>query len=318
MNNITKLALLFATVLLILVSVAPTWSADKVEVAMILWRGITDAEKGFQAKMKKFEEYDVNFTIFDANQDKEELARIIGRLDKDKYDLIYSFGTTVTKALKSKIKNKPIVFNIVSRPVKAKVIDSWEHSGCNITGASNAVPMDSAFSSLSKVMYIGRLGFLYNPKETNSKIQRDEVEKLQKKFDYVMVDAPIKDVNKIPEVIQKLVDAKIDAVLLPQDSLVKASADKIIPLLNKHKIPSIVTIPAMVRDNKAFLGLGANYFELGKMAADKALLILSGENPSNIPSSTLDRLHLTVNLTTAKEIGVNVPVQILRISTIVR
>jgi len=74
----------------------------------------------------------------------------------------------------------------------------------------------------------------------------------------------------------------------------------------------------MVRDNKAFLGLGANYFELGKMAADKAFLILSGKNPNNIPSSTLDRLHLTVNLSTAKEIGVNVPVQILRISTVVR
>ena len=269
---------------------------------MVLWRGITDAEKGFQAKMKKFEEFDINFTIFNANQDKKNLARIIDSLDKDKYDLIYSFGTTVTKALKSKIKDRPIVFNIVSRPVKANVIDSWEHSGCNITGASNAVPMDSAFSSLSKVMYIGRLGFLYNPKEANSKIQRDEVEKLQKKFGYVMVDAPIEDVNNITEVIQQLVDAKIDAALLPQDSLVKASADKIIPLLNKNKIPSIVTIPAMVRDNKAFLGLGANYFELGKMAADKAFLILSGKNPNNIPSSTLDRLHLTVNLSTASYI----------------
>ena len=120
------------------------------------------------------------------------------------------------------------------------------------------------------------------------------------------------------EIVQKLIDAKVDAGLLPQDSLIKASADNIIPLLNKNKIPSIVTIPAMVRDNKAFLGLGANYFELGKMAADKAVAILGGKNPNDIPSSTLERLHMTVNLTTAKEIGVSVPVQILRISTVVR
>ena len=109
--------------------------------------------------------------MFDAKQNKKELARIIQNLDPNKYRLIYSFGTTVTKTLKNKITDKPIVFNIVSRPVKAKVIESWEHSGSNVTGASNAVPMASAFNSLSKVMYIGRLGFIYNPKEANSRIQ---------------------------------------------------------------------------------------------------------------------------------------------------
>ncbi len=133
-----------------------------------------------------------------------------------------------------------------------------------------------------------------------------------------MIDAPIENVTKIQEVIHKLVDAKVDAVLLPSDSLVKASADEIIPLLNKDKIPSIVSIPAMVRDNMAFIGLGPDYFELGKIAAEKALAILGGKKANKIPSSTVKRLHITVNLTTSKKIGVNVPIQILRISTVVR
>ena len=206
----------------------------------------------------------------------------------------------------------------MSRPVKAKIIDSWEHSGSNVTGASNAVPMASAFNTLSKVMYIGRLGFIYNPKEANSRIQRDELAKLQDTFGYEMIEAPIEDPNLIQGVLEKLLEAKIDAALLPSDSFVKAYANQIIPKLNTHKIPSIVSIPAMVRDNKAFIGLGPNYFKLGQLAATKAYAILEGKNPSDIPSSTLDRLHMTVNLTTAKQIGVNVPVQLLRISTVVR
>lgn len=318
MKKNTKLYLLLMTVMFFMVSIMPSWAEKRVGIAMILWRGMTEAEKGFQARLMESPEYHFEFTVLNANQDKKKLDRIINELDTSKYQLIYSFGTTVTKTLKQRITNLPIVFNIVSRPVKANVIDSWEHSGCNITGASNAVPMGSAFNTLSKVLYIGRLGFMYNPKEANSRIQRDEVEKLQEKFGYEMIDAPIDSVEKIPRVIRKLVDAKVDAVLLPQDSLVKASADAIIPSLNRSKIPTIVTIPAMVRTNRAFLGLGHNYFELGKMAADKTLAILGGKKPNDIPSSTLDRLHITVNLTTAKEIGVNVPIQILRISTVVR
>lgn len=309
---------LLMTWIFLMVGAVPSSARQKVNVVMILWRGMTEAEKGFQARLKESELYTFEFSVFNANQDIEELNKIIDMFDRGKYQLIYSFGTTVTKTLKRKITDIPIVFNIVSRPVKAKVIESWEHSGSNVTGASNAVPMASAFNTLSKVLYIGRLGFLYNPKEANSKIQRDEVDKLQEKFGYKMVDAPIESVKKIQHVIRKLIDEKVDAVLLPSDSLVKANADKIIPQLNKHKIPSIVSIPAMVRDNKAFLGLGPDYFELGKMAGEKALTILGGKKPNNIPSSTLERMHMTVNLTTAREIGLNVPVQILRISTVVR
>ena len=160
MNKISKLYPIMLAVILIIASVLPSWAREEVNIAMVLWRGMTEAEAGFQSQLEESEEYEFKYTVFDANQDKKELARIIDNLDTSKFQLIYSFGTTVTKTLKSKVKDIPIVFNIVSRPVKAGIIDSWEHSGSNITGASNAVPMGSAFNTLSNVMYIGRLGFL--------------------------------------------------------------------------------------------------------------------------------------------------------------
>jgi putative ABC transport system substrate-binding protein len=84
------------------------------------------------------------------------------------------------------------------------------------------------------------------------------------------------------------------------------------------KIPTIVLIPGMVKDDLAFVGLGPDYFQLGNLAADKALAILGGKKPSELSSSPLDRLHMTVNLSTAEKIGVTIPIQLLRISTIVR
>lgn len=317
----SKIGLLFIAMAVASLLVGVEASAHKtkqVKIAMVLWRGETQAEKGFKTRMMASRKYKVDFTIFNAAQDKNRLEKIIRELDTNWYHLIYSFGTTVTKQLKQRITDLPIVFNIVSRPVKANIIDSWDNSGCNVVGASNAVPMASAFRTLNKVLTIGRLGFIYNPREDNSRIQRDEVKKLEKEFGYKMVDLPITSCQSIPLVIQKAVSSRVDAVLLPSDSLVKARADQIIPPLNAFKIPTIVSIPGMVTENAAFVGLGPDYFQLGTLAAEKALAILNGKKPSELPSCPLDRLHMTVNLSTAKQIGVTIPIQLLRISTIVR
>ena len=319
MKKKTRLFFVFMAVAsIVLVWDASAHRTKHVKIAMVLWRGETQAEKGFKSKMMTSGKYNIEFTLFDAVQDENSLKQIIGELEGGRYHLIYSFGTTVTKHLKHRITDLPIVFNIVSRPVKANIIDSWDNSGCNVVGASNAVPMASAFRTLNKVLYIGRLGFIYNPREDNSRIQRDEVKKLEKEFGYKMVDLPITCCKAIPLVIQKAVNSRVDAVLLPSDSLVKARADQIIPPLNEFKIPTIVSIPGMVTENAAFVGLGPDYFQLGTLAAEKALAILGGKKPSELSSSPLDRLHMTVNLSTAKQIGVTIPIQLLRISTIVR
>ena len=317
-RKIGLVSVLMVVTSVLLMGEATAHRTKQVNIAMVLWRGETQAEKGFQSKLMASRKYQVNFTIFDAAQDKKELEYIIENLNTSRYHLIYSFGTTVTQQLKKRITDLPIVFNIVSRPVKSNIIDSWDNSGCNIVGASNTVPMASAFHTLNKILHIGRLGFVYNPRELNSIIQRDEVKKLEKKFDYKMVDLPIETTESIPRVILKAVTSNVDAVLLPSDSLVKANADKIIPPLNKLKIPTIVLIPGMVEDDLAFVGLGPDYFQLGNLAADKALAILNGKKPSELSSSPLDRLHMTVNLNTAEKIGVTIPIQLLRISTIVR
>ena len=89
-------------------------------------------------------------------------------------------------------------------------------------------------------------------------------------------------------------------------------------MLNKHKIPSITSIPELAEEHDAFLGLGPDYFELGKACANKVLAILEGEKPSNIPCSMMEHLHIVVNLKTAKEIGLNVPVQVLRLAQVIR
>jgi ABC-type uncharacterized transport system substrate-binding protein len=66
-------------------------------IAMILWRGETEAEKGFQQGLKEFG-YSVQYTVMNAGQDRTELGRLLREELNPKlnnFDYIYVFGTTV-------------------------------------------------------------------------------------------------------------------------------------------------------------------------------------------------------------------------------
>ncbi len=284
----------------------------KVNIAMVLWRGETPAEIGFINGLTRERGSYVNVSTFDAKQDKEELKRIVDGLDKSKYDLIYAFGTTVSTLLKEKITDIPIVFNVVSRPVKSGIINSWESSGNNLTGLSGMAPMDSVFKTLSLILHIRKLGFVYNLQETNSVIQKKEIETIQYKYGFVLVDAPIENVEKIEETLMRLIDAKVDAVMFPSDSMVISNADRLISVLNKHKIPTIVAVPQMVKEHGALLSLGADYYKLGMLAAQNALQIFDGQKPTDIPTRTVDNLKLTANFDTAQKLGITFPVQVIK------
>jgi ABC-type uncharacterized transport system substrate-binding protein len=51
-------------------------SAKDLKIAMILWRGETEAEKGFQRGLKEFG-YSVQYTVMNAGQDRTELGRLL-------------------------------------------------------------------------------------------------------------------------------------------------------------------------------------------------------------------------------------------------
>ncbi len=313
-----RLSVLLIAVMLTAVGAVPSWAKENINIAMVLWRGMTDAERAYQDRLKKSDKYHFQFTVIDAKQDRNKLSEIIQSLEYKKYMVIYAFGTTVADVLKGKFKNTPIVFNAVSRPVEVGLIKSWGHSGNNLTGVSNAVTIERLFTTMRKVLRIDRLGFMYNPREPNAAVQLTEVLLFQDDYNYTLIPIPVEDDKAIPIAVQKAFNEKLDAVLFPADSFIMSRGKIIIPQLNDHHIPTVASLPEMVSDSKAFMGIGPDYKELGRMAAVKTLAILDGKKPDEIPSSRPERFHLLVNITTAKKIGVTIPVQVLHMATVVK
>ncbi len=318
MKSRLRLCVLLFAVMLTAVSAVPSWSKEHAAVALILWRGMTDAETAYLERLKKSDKYAFQFAVFDAKQDRNKLAKIIHDIEPRKYGVLYAFGTIVTDELKDNFKNTPIVYNAVSRPVEVGLIKSWQNSGNNVTGVSNVVPIESLFIIMRKVLHIDRLGFMYNPKEPNAAVQLTDVLMSQNDFKYSLIPIPVDSDKAIPIAVQKALNEKVDAVLFPADSFIMSRAKDIIPRLNELHIPTVASLPEMVSDFKALMGIGPDYKELGRMAAVKTLAILDGKKPNEIPSSRPERLHIRINITTAKKIGVTIPVQVLHMATVVK
>ena len=139
------LGAMFLAVVIALASSNALFAGSKnLKIAMILWRGETEGEKGFKDGLQALG-YSVDYTTMTAGQDRKELGRLLREELEPKitnFNYIYTFGTTASQMTRDFVKDKvPQVFNIVADPVGAGIVQSMESPGGNISGASNGIPM---------------------------------------------------------------------------------------------------------------------------------------------------------------------------------
>ncbi|MDD5204660.1 MAG: ABC transporter substrate-binding protein [Desulfobacterales bacterium] len=281
---------------------------DRVSVAMITWRGETDAEKGFVEGLDR-NNHEISIVKYHANQSRPLLHAIIERIRERRVDLIYVFGTTATQIVLSRVKDTPVVFNIVSLPVATGIIADWENSGNNSTGASNQVPIRQQLKAFKKTVPFDTLGVIFNPLEQNSVLQKNLAKALGQEMRFRLTEFPIRSRADV-KTLSGLMDS-VQAVYFPADSLIKSLGKEIMTTINGLRIPSMAAVQSMVPEEGVLLGLVPNYYDLGLLAAGKANQILGGKPPTRVPSSTLNHFQFWVNMKTAMSIGVQIPISTL-------
>src|SRR5215475_6697727 len=192
MKKLLLLLLSFSSI--ILLAFPNHWglaSAKDLKIAMVLWRGETEAEKGFQQGLKEFG-YSVQYTVMNAGQDRTELGRLLREEVNPKlnnFDYIYVFGTTVASTTKTIVQDRvPEIFNTVADPVGAGLMQSAESSGGNIAGVTNEIPLALQMETALKIVPFRRLGPLFNPREKNSMLVRDKISEVAGKFRFELID----------------------------------------------------------------------------------------------------------------------------------
>ncbi len=306
-------------------------NADSLEIAMVLWRGETDAEKGF---IETFDGDPVKFIIYDCKQNNDELISVRSKLLVTPPDLIYAFGTTVAATLAGKvdairkdlhITTTPIVFSVVADPQAAGLVRKHSNlSNRNITGVSHLVPMDVQINAIESVIPVKSIGVLYNPEEANSRTQVNELNNLSIPRSISVVIVALHSVGgdslsdrELSKSLNKILMKRVDIVYLPSDSYIISNAGKIVNACQKANIPTFSATEQPVRDKGACMGLVCKYSAVGAFAGYKARQILMGTSPGEIPCEKVPQYSLLINMQACKSMELYPPVKMLRFAEIV-
>jgi putative tryptophan/tyrosine transport system substrate-binding protein len=323
MKRLLLLVLLsFSSIILAFPSHSDSASVKDLKIAMVLWRGETEAEKGFQQGLKE-SGYSVQYTVMNAGQDRTELGRLLREEVNPKlnnFDYLYLYGTTVASAAKSIVPDKvPQIFNIVADPVGAGLVQSTESSGGNIAGVTNEIPLPLQMQTALKIVPFKRLGLLFNPREKNSMLVRDKISELASKLRLELVDLrspPAEDMLR--ENLQKLKNRSVvvDAIYLPPDSFLVSNAELIGSELRAAKIKSIASLATFI-EKGALMGVVPDYYELGKAAAMIVHRHQQGTKLKDMPVQAAKKPHLMINKTTSKALNIKMPDALLKQAEIV-
>ena len=214
-------------------------------------------------------------------------------------------GTPSVKALRTRAGTIPIVFTIVTDPVGQGMVESLAHPGGTVTGFTDFEPAMAGkwMELLSQVKpKVSRVAVLFNPETAPfaGEMLR-AIEKAAPTFGITAVATPCAD----DAAIEAAVSATDGAVALPDlFNLVHRRA--IVSSAARHRVP-VIYFNRTFTAAKGLMSYGVDSADQFKRAADYIDRLLKGVPASDLPVQQPAEFDLSVNLRTAKALGIELP-----------
>ena len=237
-----------------------------------------------------------------AQADQSNLNTIASKFVGENADLIIAIATPAAQAMAAATSDIPVVFSAVTDPIGAKLVDDLSKPSANVTGTSDAIPVDQTFELCKELTPdVKKIGFLYTASEVNSQSVIEEAKTLAKDYGFEFEESTITNSSELQQAAEILA-GKVDAIYTPIDNGIAAAMPVLADVCKTAGIPAYVGADSMVADG-GYATVGINYEDLGVKTAEMAAQILNGTPVSDIPVATLDHFYKVINKTTATAIG---------------
>ncbi len=309
--------LIFILIFTVAISFAQEKKAKmiKIGVTQIVSHPALDGDaKGFEKALADagFKEgVNVLYDRQNAQGDMANAQTIAQKFLDAKVDLIHSIATPTSQAIVKTIKNIPVVFSSVTDPVDAGLVPKTSapgsKSGTNVTGVSDRWPVSLQFEMYTKfVPKAKKWGTIYNAGDANSMVHIKEMREAAKKLGVELIEASISTSAETLQAVQSLAGKGVQAINITSDNTAVSSFEAIVKVCNEKKIPLFAgDVDSVPRG--AIAAYGLDYFLIGESAGKKAVQILKGKKPGDIPWGPAEKFSLVVSEKAAKAQGVVIP-----------
>jgi putative ABC transport system substrate-binding protein len=242
------------------------------------------------------------------------MQRFAGELVALKPDLVFSSTTPTTTALLKETRTVPIVFAIVADPVGSGFVANFREPGGNVTGfVVTEGSLGSKWLELLKQMAprVTRAAFLFNPATTPfAEIYLAPFRAAAASLAVEAVVAPVRDGAALEGVIASQAYDPHGALIVMPESFTTAYRVEITALAARYRLPSVYAYRFFV-EHGGLVSYGVDLADNCRRAAGYADRILRGEKPAALPVQAPVKYVLTINLKTARTLGLAIPQPLL-------
>lgn len=245
-----------------------------------------------------------------AQGDQANLQTIARKFTQDKVNMVLAIATPSAMTMANETSEIPILITAVTDPVSAKLVNSLEKPGTNVTGTTDMNPIKEQLLLIKDIVPdTKKIGIIYNSSEVNSQVQVDIADKVAPELGVELVKVTVTASSEVMQATQSLV-GRVDAIFLPTDNMVISSLAAVIKVAEDNKIPVIAAESNSV-ENGAIATIGIDYYELGRTTGQMALRVLKGELPQDMAVQGQAGSDIVVNLQAAERMGITVPEEII-------
>ena len=222
-------------------------------------------------------------------------------------------GARSVPILQQATKTVPIVFVSLSDPVGREIVANMARPGGNITGFQLF-----EFSVIGKFVEalkqiapnVDRVACLMNPDNPATDFFVRSFETLAPSLGVQPIITHVRNSEEILRALDAFAGKPGVGLVLPPDDTTVVHRKLVVTLAARHKLPAVYSFRVFVTDG-GLMSYAIDVVDLFRRSASYVDRILKGEKPGDLPVQAPTKFELTLNIQTAKALGLAVPPSLL-------
>jgi putative ABC transport system substrate-binding protein len=249
-----------------------------------------------------------------ADNKLDRLPALAADLVRRQVAVIIAGGNAASLAAKAATRTIPVVFSTGDDPIQIGLVSSLSRPGGNVTGVS-FLPTGTLAVKRLELLHelmpkVTTIAYLFNPNNPSLEQELREARKAADALGLQILVVSVGSERDLVPAFAHLAQGRAGSLLVGADSLFFSLSDRIVALATRQALP----IMHYLREVTAAGGLmsyGASITDAYRQAGIYTGGILKGASPADLPIVLPTRFELVINLTTAKALGIDVPLSLM-------
>ena len=246
-----------------------------------------------------------------AEAKSEPLPELAAELVRLRMDVILAINTPASQVAKNATKTIPIVFTYVADP--AALVASLARPGGNITGLTTlAAELSGKRLELIKEALpgISRVAYLWTSANPTATRVFRETELASRQLGIQLQPLKVQGPDQFQNAFKMATGKRAGVLFVWEDAVLLPHRTRILDLAARHRLPTTSQYREFTEAG-GLLSYGPNLPDQFHRAAFYVDKILRGTKPADLPVEQPTKFEFVINLMTAKQMGLTIPLNVL-------